>query len=74
MRVIAWAILSLVLYVLSFGPVHWLVQRANLSRDIIRIGYYPLEFLDDDLYDLVLLYADWWSPFLPETPPAAQPP
>ena len=48
------------LYVLSYGPAEWLVQRGHLSPDTESVIYRPLIFLGDR-FDWIRTMLDWYS-------------
>ena len=58
---LVWATLLLVLYVLSCGPVYWLIGNHYLPEEVAVI-YRPFNHLGDDLKHLIRHYADWWRP------------
>lgn len=60
-RWFVWVILVPVLYVLSFGPVVWVVNRGYLPREAVVI-YTPLSYLPDAIWSPIERYLDWWVP------------
>ncbi|KAF0174240.1 MAG: hypothetical protein FD161_3633 [Limisphaerales bacterium] len=57
---LVWAILMPVLYVLSTGPVCWLVERHHLPEAAMFI-YLPLDPLPENIQELIIRYMDWWN-------------
>lgn len=55
-----WALLTPVAYVLSCGPVAWLVEHHYLSEGAMFI-YQPLDLLEGEPMHLLRAYVDWWS-------------
>lgn len=53
---LVWAVLALVLYVLSTGPVWWLVRNGYLWKDVMLIyepmNYVMVNYLGEDLMGL----------------------
>lgn len=58
---LVWAILALGLYVLSSGPVQWLVLKEYCPAEVAYI-YLPLQFLPDSAAEAVKHYIGWWRP------------
>ena len=58
---IVWAILVPVLYVLSVGPVQWLVLKEYLPGEAAYI-YLPLQYLPDSAVEAIKRYVVWWRP------------
>lgn len=56
---LVWLILTLMLYVLSSGPVFWLAQKRYIPEQVWFI-YFPLGFLPSGIHDLILRYWEWW--------------
>ena len=54
-----WLILTPVLYVLSCGPVVWLIEKHYIPQASSRI-YDLLRYLPDSVHALVIRYAEWW--------------
>jgi hypothetical protein len=50
----------MLVYVLSYGPAEWLVQRGHLSPDTESVIYRPLIFLGDR-FDWIRTMLDWYS-------------
>ena len=36
------ALVAIVLYVVSFGPAHWLSMRRIINREVVSIAYQPV--------------------------------
>lgn len=71
---LVWVILVPLLYVLSFGPVCWLVEKGYLPREAYSI-HAPLSYLPDAVTSRIELYLDWWVPRLPiKDAPISPPP
>ena len=58
---LVWAILVPVLYVLSAGPVQWLVLKEYIPGETAVI-YLPLVCLPDSIGELIQRYLQWWRP------------
>lgn len=58
---VTWSILAPVMYVLSSGPVVWLVEKGYIAREWVTI-YWPLLYLGDDVWHMVERYAAMWVP------------
>lgn len=56
-----WVVLTPVLYVLSTGPVWWLVAKGILPAEVIQF-YAPLTYCGSSFNDLIMRYAGWWLP------------
>ena len=56
---LTWLLLTPVLYVLSAGPVVWLVERDYLPEWPIMI-YTPLGYLPHSATEAITRYAKWW--------------
>ena len=58
---LVWAILVPGLYVLSIGPVWWLVLKTYLPEEVGYI-YFPLGLLPESLKEGIVRYVEWWRP------------
>ena len=58
---LVWAILVPVLYVMSSGPVFWLVEKHHLPEQAVAI-YIPLLGLSGEPDRLLQSYWNWWVP------------
>ncbi len=57
---LGWLFLFPVLYVLSTGPVTWLVEKHHLPEETMVI-YTPLRHLPSDILLPIVRYAEWWA-------------
>ena len=64
-RYSVWAMSALGQYVLSIGPVWWLVNHRYLSAEAFKFIYYPIWFLPRGLIDMLESYARLWAPTRP---------
>ena len=62
LRFLGWAMLALVLYVLSTGLAWWLVKHDYLTMETFDIIYTPIWALPFDLIDMVEAYMSLWAP------------
>ncbi len=60
-RLIAWMFLAPVLYVLSSGPVWWLLEHKYLP-EAAGCVLVPLFYLPEGPLRIVLDYMGWWAP------------
>ena len=61
MRYFVWVVLSLVVYVLSTGPMEWLSQHGYVPVWAFAI-YYPLDYLPASITSAIDRYANLWVP------------
>ena len=54
-----WLVVATVLYLLSTGPMHWLVKNHYLTEKEMVI-YQPLNYLPSNFKPLFDTYYDWW--------------
>ena len=55
-----WLVVAPLLYVLSIGPMVWLVEKHHLPEEAFVI-YQPLVYLPIDMRRLIGGYAEWWA-------------
>ena len=60
-RWLVWLILAPVLYVLSIGPVQWLILKEYVPEEVAYI-YLPLLALPASLHGAIARYLEWWRP------------
>lgn len=56
---IVWLILAPGMYLLSVGPVVWLVSKGYLSESVGAV-YAPVSYLPESFVELWSRYAAWW--------------
>ena len=62
-----WLVVAPLLYVLSSGPMCWLVKNNHLPPKALLI-YHPIDYLPSDIRHLCLRYGDWWTNYTPPAP------
>lgn len=55
---LVWLVLAPMLYVLSIGPVCWLVENRYIPPQATNV--YPVQYLPESLFDLLRLYLALW--------------
>jgi hypothetical protein len=59
------ALVGVVLYGLSTGPVWWLHKQGAFSKSTFAFAYRPMGyFIENSPGDVCYRYIDWWSPVI----------
>ncbi len=61
---IAVLVFAVLVYLLSAGPVWWLVRRGVISKPAYSTIYAPIAFLDQSPGDIFYRYVDGWAPVI----------